>query len=202
MIDLLERSAEEDPDLLVGFHADPEGAPSRDRLAALVRRMEARRPAGVVVFELLQSRPAASILAGARFEVEPRLGIRSHGAAAAVSWPSGRRIDVIAPAVRRVLAVEPAAPPVAAGPTPGLSIDETVGGAPQRFAKRRIDAFVADQQREIGLSLYARGEHEAARPWVRAACEDRYGRLDPDWRCCCSSSQRRVRGAAATVRPA
>ncbi len=179
VLDLLERSAEEDPDLLVGFQLDSEGVLSRTRLAALVRRLEARRPGGVVVFELRQSGPAASILAGPRFEAEPRLGIRSHGAAAAVSWPSGRRVDAIAPAVRRVLAVEPTAPPGPAEPTPGLSIDETVGGAPQRFAKTRIDAFVADQQREIGLSLYARGEHEAAQPWVRAACEDRYGRLDP-----------------------
>ena len=46
VLDLLERSAEEDPDLLVGFLADPEGAPSRTRLAALVRRLEARRSAG------------------------------------------------------------------------------------------------------------------------------------------------------------
>ena len=35
-----------------------------------------------------------------------------------------------------------------------------------------------DQQREIGLSLYARGLRQEARSWIRAACEDRHGRVD------------------------
>ena len=176
--DLLQSVADEGPDLLVGWLDGADQARADDMMNTITDRLRARRRAGVVVLELRHARPAASILSGPRFEPAPLLRIRSHDGAGEVPWTGRPRIDAIASVVRTVLDVAPVPPPHDAEPTPGLVADERRRTERSRRITGLVEEFVMDQQREIGLSLYARGLRQEARSWIRAACEDRHGRVD------------------------
>ena len=178
--DLLGAMADEGPDLLVGWLAEDRDDDVEDLVATVTDRLRSRGTAGVVVLELRHARPGTSILAGPRFEAAPLLRIRSHDCSFELPGALRPRVDAIAPAVRAVLDIGPVPPPGNPGAAAaGFALDAGCTGRGRRLAPGVVEEFTMDQQREIGLSLLARGASADALPWIRATCEDRHGRVDP-----------------------